>query len=417
MGVGVAIGDRVIAFSELGETSLKTHMANGADVVVIGDPSGCAGLNVKSCMSIPVAAAAMHTLQRAVVIELRQSKTIVSRVEFDTVVMSTEIPFGERYLTELIMTTLKPKVNNVNVDLVTPAETLKRSLSHSANATVYIEDGERVIRVNMSRTQMNNIFGDFCKKLEYTYNEIPVVLIGETRLPIFDHKASYTCLAKYAFSLTEPTLTERQDVSTLAESIGIETELGEMNFLAHRGTPLPVHRSLTASAKSIKLYAGDRKLCKYNRLLLEIQASKQYLGKMTVDINQEDAFVTYNGITTQITLETESESESDNFERKLNDTLELERLQSKGVLYKTLVELLTAIHLTDAKNTLDRFEKDQLNIAMNMAFNVLTYPDELSNMDTNTYVEMNRYLRDVFYILALYVPSESASSTPICRIP
>ncbi|NDC95388.1 hypothetical protein EB118_10855 [bacterium] len=349
--------------------------------------------------------------------------------------------FGGKYLTQLLVDYVIKKHNlqNVKVQKLTSAlEKAKKILSFATTTAVCIECliGDQDFVMNLSRATLEMIYTpfaqEFIKCVETVIKDTDpidkVVLVGgSSRIPLL-----YNCIKKVldvqicntidpdqAIAMGASILAEnwnddaKSDIScdilvdVLNNSVSIETEMGMAQFIVSKNTPLPVSRNMPFTNTSnttfveIKLYSGERKLCKYNQHIGTVRLDNldDSLGRgemkinVTLDVDQNgmitvSAFDTHTNKSVRCSFNRPNGHSEDDLETKIDDLEQVYKEMSRNSLYTQFLELLYRFHLN--KPEITRYTNDCLNDLFNWVFNVyhenvLADYTAIKNHFTNTY--------------------------------
>lgn len=302
------------------------------------------------------------------------------------------------------------KINSKKVKLVQlECERVKKELTYKLNSTICLESGEDLV-FNISRIQFENINKDFFlsieKQLEYVnkiYDIEKVILVGgSSRIPYFklmfrkvfgnvlicdqlnpDHIVSKgAALQAWQLQLAtkacESHKKEKDTLFTLFDvinmSLGVEISDGIMCHIISKNTTIPVSRthvftnyeSYTDSI-SIKVYQGERKLCKFNTFLTEMTLHNLDKTKKKGEMRIKVTFnIDVDGILHISAMDSKTQqsilvSLDNNLVRFsqpnqpeddfiFHDTCIANKIFIKNELYDTFVNILTMFHSNNLSN-------------------------------------------------------------------
>ncbi|NBU33951.1 hypothetical protein EB118_03030 [bacterium] len=438
------------------------------------------GWNVLRVLNEPTAAAiaylGSHDVETVLVIDIGGGTTDMSIVEMDHTDQFYEVKrtiglqgIAGKYLTNLLVDNCTTRLrltptSKQRLKLQNAMETAKRTLSSAQNTRVYIEAFhlDNDISIDLSRTQLDEIFQPFYKKIAETIIEITknssidkVILVGGTSLipgvkrvcksasgfVPHDQLDPFYAVAIGAYRLCEQLSNSSKKESTLClvdtlnESIGIELEGGVMSFLARMSTPLPISRtSAFTNSKDnvdkiiVRVFSGERKFVCHNKLLGELVLSELDTSKLRGEMKINVTFnVDQNGILSVsctdsllqkevkarfVTLHGDTKEIESDFEDKLEDIQQLDLAMAKDELHDKMVELLSAWHLSDAHTTASAFTKNTMNTIFNGVFDALC----LDTRDSRLYKRLERYLQEMYNLLVCYTSSPTVGSTPLDQL-
>jgi L1 cell adhesion molecule like protein len=301
-------------------------------------------------------------------------------------------------------------------------EKVKEELSYKFNSTFCLESGDKDLVFNMSRVQFENVNRDFflCieKQLEHInkiYDIEKVILVGgSSRIPYFkmmfrrvfgnvficdnlnpDYIVSKGAAlqARQIQLATKTCKSQKKETDTLFTlfdvtnmSLGVEISDGVMCHIISKNTTIPVSQthvftnseSYTDSI-SIKVYQGERKLCKFNTFLTEMTLQNldktQKKGEMRIKVTfsiDVDGIVHISAIDSKtqhsilVSLDNNVMSNPTQTEEDFvfHDTSLANKIFVKNELYDTFVNILTMFHsnnLSDNFSDISHSQKYFLN--------------------------------------------------------
>jgi molecular chaperone DnaK (HSP70) len=309
-----------------------------------------------------------------------------------------------------------------NKQLKEECEEAKKRLSYQLSTSV-ITDSKQVYISRAKFIELNKDFFESIKSLiidaSFGFNIDKYILVGgTTRFPYFkdllcnlkgqdieicdsmDPKHVVSIGAAYqALSLTS---TEDTDlpivIDVVGATIGVETTGGLMTPIISKNTQMPAScTKVFTNDKSyisnitIKVFAGNRKLCTDNTFLgsftlngLDDSLKKGEMNiriKFEVDSNgllSVSAFDSKTNAISRLELTQKvQETATDDFDDILNDSKVANRIFKKQELYHTFLELLVSFHVNrnifveDAVTNRNNFYMMKLNKLFNRIFNVI----------------------------------------------
>lgn len=337
-------------------------------------------------------------------------------------------------------------------------ERVKEELTYKLNSTFCLESSDENLLFNISRTQFENINRDFflCieKQLEHInkiYDIEKVILVGgSSRIPYFkmmfqrvfgnvlicdqlnpDHIVSKGAalqawqlqLAKNACKLQK---NEKDILFTLFDvtnmSLGVEISDGIMCHIISKNTTIPVSRthvftnseSYTDSI-SIKVYQGERKLCKFNTFLTEMTLHNldktQKKGEMRIKVTfsiDVDGIVHISAMDSKTqqsilvsldnSLMRHSQPEDDFV---FHDTSLANKIFIKNELYDTFVNILAMFHSNDFSDNLS-LSPSQKYFLNRMFRNVMRFLTFYERYTVETLIKVKSELETEFHNVLIW---------------